>query len=741
MYQLSPADLRGLYDDEFALYREEDWAREWRSKYVARVRLVQEADAAEWLKPTFQEGLWDAADISGIGPGQSVTLVQAYPDQQLAQLLLQARGSLDGLPLEDRGTRLQSLFDEVLAYVHPHYTARRPLARLVRLLAATFPHDMTCLMDAGRVLGVQRLLSAPRLQGGHIAQHPALRERVREAIGASETLADEVDQSIFCWFLWQTRVNRVDEGAVALPAAQREANALPPLSILPAGAQRRGLPAVKNNVGLLVAMVREAEQGLSREDLVATILNEAPQLNASSAGNMISQAMGGLGLLRLQDGSYRPTERGQELLIASDPVQVLRAPLVGRVFGMGHLLLMLRREPGTLRHADAAKRLQELVPTWTSSQPGSFIVSWARLVGLVTLDATPGSGRLVLTEDGEDYAAALPVDFEVTWRIMPEPDVEVVGDDDSPTLSEAPVPAFISPSVYDAQAIVDEGCFMPRARIDAAIQLLKRKKNLILQGPPGTGKTWLAKRLGYALIGSKDPERLVALQFQPSLSYEDFVRGWRPDGRGGLRLADGAFLEAVQAALAEPARPFVLVIEEVNRGNPAQILGELLTLIEATKRGPEEALRLAYPRSLDERVHVPSNLHIVGTMNVADRSLALVDLALRRRFAFLTLTPELSDAWRRWCLAHGMPKGLIGEIAERMTALNSVISADRTLGPQFQVGHSFVTPGGEEPTSDEGWRDWFNETVDTEVAPLLDEYWFDDPKKAREQAAALRLTN
>ncbi len=739
MNQLSPADLRGLYEDEFARYRDEDWAREWRSRYVDRVRLVQEADAAEWLKPTFQEGLWDAPDISGIGPGQSVTLMQAYPDQQLAELLLQARGSLDGLPLELRGSRLQSLFDEVLAYVHPRYNARRPRARLVRLLAATFPQDMTCLMDAGRVLGVQRLLSAPRLQGGHIAQHPALRERVRDAVGAATTLADEVDQSIFCWFLWQTRVDRADEGAVALPAPQREANSLPPLSVLPASAQRRGLPAVKDNVSLLVAMVREAEQGLSREDLVATILNEAPQLNASSAGNMISQAMGGLGLLRLQDGSYRPTERGQELLIASDPVQVLRAPLVGRVFGMGHVLLMLRREPGTLRHADAAKRLQDLVPTWTSSQPGSFIVSWARLVGLVALDATPGGGRLVLTEDGEDYAAALPADFEATWRIMPVPDVEVGNDDDSPT-SNTPALSSVSPLVYDAQSIVDEGCFMPRAQVDAAIELLRRKKNLILQGPPGTGKTWLAKRLGYALIGSKDPERLVALQFQPSLSYEDFVRGWRPDGRGGLRLADGAFLEAVQAALAEPARPFVLVIEEVNRGNPAQILGELLTLIEATKRGPEEALRLAYPRSLDERVHVPGNLHIVGTMNVADRSLALVDLALRRRFAFLALTPELGDAWRGWCLAHGMPEGLVGEIAARMTALNSVIAADRTLGPQYQVGHSFVTPGAESPASVEGWQNWFNETVATEIAPLLDEYWFDDPKRAREQAAALRLT-
>ncbi len=737
MDQFSPADVRGLYDDEFAAYRDVNWAREWRSKYVERVKRVQAADRETWREPSFQESLWDAGDISGIGPGQSVTLVDAYGDARLADLLFDARGSLDGLALEDRSARLQAVFDEVLASVYPRYTARRPLARLVRLLAAMFPHDTTCLMDAGRVLGVQRLLAARRLPGGHVAQHPALRERIREAVGAAGSLEDEVDQSIFCWFLWQTKVDRADEGAVALPATQRKANALPPLSILPAGAQRRGLPAVKNNVGLLVAMVREAEQGLSREDLVSTILNEASQLNASSAANMISQAMGGLGLLRLEDGTYRPTERGQELLIASDPVQVLRAPLVGRVFGMGHLLLMIRREPGAMRLMDAAKRLQDLVPTWTSTQPGSFIVSWARLVGLVTLDRSAGGGRLILTDDGEDYAAALPADFDQNWRIEPEPDIV---DDDSPlTAAAAPPSPSSSLSRYDARAIVEEGCFLPRAKIDAAIELLRRKKNLILQGPPGTGKTWLAKRLGYALIGRRDPERLMALQFQPTLSYEDFVRGWRPDGRGGLRLADGAFLEAVQAAQLEPTRPFVLVVEEINRGNPAQILGELLTLIEATKRGPEEALRLAYPRSLDERVHVPENLHIVGTMNLADRSLALVDLALRRRFAFVTLEPELGESWRTWCLARGMPAPLADDIAGRMAALNAAIAEDRALGPQFRVGHSFVTPTGDAFGSAEAWREWFHETVETEIAPLLGEYWFDDANKARSHAAALRL--
>ena len=193
MNQLSTADLRGLFNDDFAAYRDEDWAREWRANYAGQVRKVQQAEIATWLEPSFQERLWDAADISGIGPGQSVTLVAAYLDEDLARLLFEARGSLDDLGVEDRGRHLQALFDVVLGRLHPRYAARRPKARLVRLLAAMFPRDMTCLMDASRVFGVQRLLGAPRLQGGYVAQHPGLREKVRDAIGPAGTPEEEVD--------------------------------------------------------------------------------------------------------------------------------------------------------------------------------------------------------------------------------------------------------------------------------------------------------------------------------------------------------------------------------------------------------------------------------------------------------------------------------------------------------------------------------------------------------------------
>ena len=156
------------------------------------------------------------------------------------------------------------------------------------------------------------------------------------------------------------------------------------------------------------------------------------------------------------------------------------------------------------------------------------------------------------------------------------------------------------------------------------------------------------------------------MQFHPSLAYEDFVRGWRPAGNGRLELVDGIFMQAIQAAESEPDRPFVLVIEEINRGNPAQIFGEMLTLLEDSKRRRSEAMELAYRREPGERVHIPGNLYIIGTMNVADRSLAIVDLALRRRFAFINLEPRFGDPWRAWCEHRGIESSVLTEIENRM---------------------------------------------------------------------------
>ena len=285
---------------------------------------------------------------------------------------------------------------------------------------------------------------------------------------------------------------------------------------------------------------------------------------------------------------------------------------------------------------------------------------------------------------------------------------------------------------YTLNSIIDEGCFLDLSRLEEVLKRLQYKKNLILQGPPGTGKTWLAKRLAYALIGYESREQMTSVQFHPNISYEDFVRGYRPNSDGTLDLIDGPFIRTVERATLDEESNYVVVIEEINRGNPAQVFGEMLTLLEADKRTESEALELSYSHtqnSSPELVYLPQNLYVIGTMNTADRSLAIVDFALRRRFAFVDLQPSFNEVWMAWLIDQGgLDQAFASTIQGRVEELNTNISAAPNLGPDFCVGHSFFTPSGTVVDP----REWYRHVVETEIFPLLREYWLDDIEKAVE---------
>lgn len=281
---------------------------------------------------------------------------------------------------------------------------------------------------------------------------------------------------------------------------------------------------------------------------------------------------------------------------------------------------------------------------------------------------------------------------------------------------------------YTLESLIQESCFVDEQQLQQMLASLKMRKNIILQGPPGTGKTWLAKRLANIVIGYKDSNNIRAIQFHPNLSYEDFIRGFRPASDGKLALIDGPFLEIIHQARNDPQSKYVMVIEEINRGNPAQIFGEMLTLLEADKRTPSEALELTYRREQENGIYIPDNLYVIGTMNIADRSLALVDFALRRRFAFFTLDPNFSEKWLSYMIKKtGLNSKLLEEIRERMNELNEFIAQDRMLGSAFAIGHSYLTHHRAIPKS-EGLV-WYQNIIDTEVKPLLEEYWFDEKDK------------
>ncbi len=279
------------------------------------------------------------------------------------------------------------------------------------------------------------------------------------------------------------------------------------------------------------------------------------------------------------------------------------------------------------------------------------------------------------------------------------------------------------------------GLFMAPEEFTNMVDSLHYKKNIIIQGPPGVGKTFVAKRLAYALLKERDDERVQVVQFHQSYSYEDFVQGYRPTDSGRFERRDGVFYQFCKRAAADPARDYVMVIDEINRGNVSKIFGELMLLIEGDKRGEEIAL--TYSNGLSERFSVPRNLHLVGTMNTADRSLALVDYALRRRFRFFNLRPEFgSPKFAESLSQSGVTPSLSGKIIDRMNGLNQVIAADvRDLGPGFEIGHSYFTC----PISDHGDENrWYENIIKYEVEPLLEEYWFNKEDTVKKELEKLR---
>lgn len=318
-----------------------------------------------------------------------------------------------------------------------------------------------------------------------------------------------------------------------------------------------------------------------------------------------------------------------------------------------------------------------------------------------------------------------------------EPDLQVTDVVDTPpppeTLENGPEIQEDLSSDQTSEMLAD--LFLSASDFDQMLKLLAKKKNVILQGPPGVGKSYIAKRLAYELIGVKDPTRVSMIQFHQTYSYEDFIQGYRPIPDGTFQLKNGVFYEFCKTASTDSATPYVFIIDEINRGNLSKIFGELMLLIEADKRSPEYALALTYSKRGDDLFYIPPNIHLIGMMNTADRSLAMVDYALRRRFRFIDLKPEFaSPKFRQYLLEMGVGESLIGRIVEKMQYINHEIAEDTgNLGKGYCIGHSFFCP----ETMGEHGEDWYREIILFEIAPLIREYWFDKPEKAESTVARL----
>ena len=282
------------------------------------------------------------------------------------------------------------------------------------------------------------------------------------------------------------------------------------------------------------------------------------------------------------------------------------------------------------------------------------------------------------------------------------------------------------PEAYTDEMFLKEVYLSP-PRYQELKHLLMRKKNVILQGAPGVGKTFAAKRLAYAIMGKKDDSRIKMVQFHQNYSYEDFIMGYRPQN-DGFQLTEGIFYQFCKTAEADRQNDYFFIIDEINRGNLSKIFGELLMLLEADYR--DESITLSYSGEL---FTVPQNLYIIGMMNTADRSLAMIDYALRRRFSFFSMEPGFaSDGFRAF--QQEMASELFDRLLLHMKELNQAIADDPSLGKGFQIGHSYFCKPDKTIPVDE----WLQSVVEYDIVPTLEEYWFDDENKAKDWAKKLR---
>lgn len=289
-------------------------------------------------------------------------------------------------------------------------------------------------------------------------------------------------------------------------------------------------------------------------------------------------------------------------------------------------------------------------------------------------------------------------------------------------VEEAPIQTDLKE--YNDKMFLDE-VFITEKDYSNLKKILKLKKNVILQGAPGVGKTYTAKRLAYSLIGYKDLDKVQMVQFHQSYSYEDFIEGFRP-GEGSFRLSKGIFYNFCKKAAEDMENDYYFIIDEINRGNLSKIFGELFMLIESDKRNNE--LPLLYS---GDKFKVPSNVYIIGLMNTADRSLAMLDYALRRRFAFYTMKPGFkSKGFIKYKDALNNKK--FNDLLFIVEQLNNDIFNDESLGEGFEIGHSYFC--NYKSITDE----IIYNIVEYELIPLLKEYWFDEPTKVRDWSIKLR---
>lgn len=645
------ADVNGAYD-QFQRAANETWLADYR----AAVSRAQMATEQEFRSEEFQRWLWEMNGISSIGPGASVTVQGAYRDPAVIDALWQLREMR--LPEDPvaRGKRLDAEFERVLNLVTPRHNARRPSARLARLFAALLPREVLCLVDGRRTAQFRQWLGLPSHRMGMIGQHVLSRDYLRQQLGPEADLRDAVLHSQFSWFVWDHIIDVEPDGS-SIPKDEQDSIATdrPRLKVLPARMQRKGMFYITNNVDVLLSIVRAAENGIEREDLLQQVAEDAPFLNLASRRNMLAQAVA-LGLIALQGGVYTITSAARTIVEGADPAEVLVPTFVRTVFGFAQILDDLKREKTLTRRA-IAERARAYYPRWTTDFAPNALVAWLRDLKLADVNGAGALATVSLSESGEYWASGLPDDLKseqfLLKDMLPAAAAAEVADEPAPDLRAALKFAPIDDVVarFKTDPAVNGFVFSEEQirLLHAALHAMDGKRFVLLAGLSGTGKTSMAKAYAHAYcasLGLNPAPRYLQVAVWPDWTDPSGLLGFvnplsePPSFQGTPALS--FLLQAAQ----DPENPYFLCLDEMNLARVEHYFAPFLSAMEGN--AGELAIH-AGGDTVDEvpaKLAWPRNLFIIGTVNMDETTHPFSDKVLDRAFTFEFWEVDL-DGWLR----------------------------------------------------------------------------------------------
>jgi 5-methylcytosine-specific restriction enzyme B len=681
------ADIKAVYEQQFLPARD----NEWLASYRGAVERVQSADEAAFRLPEFQKGLWEVDGVTSIGPGSSVTVPGAYNDAEVIDALWSLKNWEAPGDLKSKAQYLDSEFERILTLVTPRHNKRRPSARLVRIFAVLRPYDIVCLMDSRRTAQFRQWVGKPAPGFGFIGQNVIARQAVREALGPERSLDDAISYSQFAWFVWELISAAEEEGAGASVSAideLRRATDAPKLVLLPARMQRKGMFYVASNLQLLMSVVRAAENGMEKEDLMQQVGEEAPNLNRGSRQNVLAQAVS-LNLLSVDGGTYRPTTAGRGLLEGGSASDMLTPTFVRTIFGFA-LILSDLRETGGLERGEIVRRAQTYYPRWTSERAPNALVAWLRDLGLATVQGAGRTARIELTEIGEYWASGLPADLKAPDHLLADAQPEdplgpetadlAAGRED--IFQPAPVDAVLTRFLADPDLrrfVFSEDQIR---LVHAALHGAEGKRFILLGGLSGTGKTSMARAYARAYCevkGLPPTEHYAQISVWPDWTDPSGLLGFVNPLTATPTFNETPALRLILEANNNPDKPYFLCLDEMNLARVEHYFAPFLSAMEGgggrlSIHTGDNPVDLIPPSIL-----WPRNLFIIGTVNMDETTHTFSDKVLDRAFTFEFWDVDLG-AWHAKVTKQA-PAEVLENVVRVMKALyEALVPARRHFG-------------------------------------------------------------